>query len=130
MKRVGIIAAIPGELDSLVKGWQRVPTSKHVWHWEKVGRGATWVAVCAGIGRDRATTAFAEAEKDGALSAVLTIGWAGALREGMNGGTAYRVMQIVDLLTGEQFKLESCAGAVGMVTSPRIADEGEKQRLA
>ncbi len=82
MTRVGIIAAMPGELTPLVKGWRRVPAAKHVWRWEKEERGATWIAVCAGIGRDRATKAFAEAEKDGALSAVLTIGWAGALREG------------------------------------------------
>lgn len=130
MIRVGIIAAMPGELAPLVMGWQRVPTPKHVWRWEKEERGARWIAVCAGIGRDRATKAFAEAEKDGALSAVLTIGWAGALREENTGQTVYRLAQIIDARTGEEFQLVSSKRRFRLVTSPRIADETEKRRLA
>ena len=130
MRRIGIIAAMPGELAPLVKGWRRVPAAKHVWHWEKEERGAKWIAVCAGIGRDRATKAFAEAEKDGALSAVLTIGWAGALREGMNAGEVYHLAQILDVRTGEEFQLVSNKRRFLLVTSARIADEAEKRRLA
>jgi adenosylhomocysteine nucleosidase len=130
MKRVGIIAAMPGELAPLVKGWQRVPTAKHVWRWEKEERGAKWIAVCAGIGRDRATKAFAEAEKDGALSAVLTIGWAGALREDKSDQVVYHLAQIVDARTGEEFQLVSSNRRLLLVTSARIADEAEKRRLA
>lgn len=130
MTRVGIIAAMPGELAPLVRGWRRVSTAKHVWRWEKEERGAIWIAVCAGIGRDRATKAFAEAEKDGVLSAVLTIGWAGALREGFPAGNEYQVRQIVDAQTGEQFEAVSGGDRVGLVTSARIADELEKRRLA
>jgi adenosylhomocysteine nucleosidase len=130
MTRVGIIAAMPGELAPLVKGWQRVPTAKNVWRWEKDERGAKWIAVCAGIGRDRATRAFAEAEKDGALSAVLTIGWAGALRAGVSAGEVYRVRQIRNAQTGEQFEASSSGESAGLVTSARIADEAEKRRLA
>ena len=130
MTRVGIIAAMPGELAPLVKGWERVPTAKHVWRWEKDDRGARWIATCAGIGRDRATKAFAEAEKDGALSAVLTIGWAGALREGFSAGNEYQVRQIVNAQTGEQFEAVSGGERAGLVTSARIAGEAEKRRLA
>ena len=130
MTRVGIIAAMPGELAPLVKGWERVPTAKHVWRWEKEDRGAKWIAACAGIGRDRATKAFAEAEKDGALSAVLTIGWAGALREGFSAGNEYQVRQIVNAQTGEQFEAVSGGERAGLVTSARIAGEAEKRRLA
>jgi adenosylhomocysteine nucleosidase len=130
MTRVGIIAAMPGELAPLVKGWVRVPTAKNVWRWERQERGAQWIAVCAGIGRDRATKAFAETEKDGALSAVLTIGWAGAIRAGFSAGNAYQVRQIVNSQTGEQFEAVSGGEQAGLVTSARIADEAEKRRLA
>lgn len=130
MSRVGIIAAMPGELAPLVKGWRRVPSAKNLWRWQKEERGATWIAVCAGIGRDRATKAFAEAEKDGALAAVLTIGWAGALHEGVNAGEVYRVAQIVNAQTGEKFDALGCGDSTGLVTSARIADETEKRRLA
>jgi len=121
---------MPGELAPLVKGWRRVPAATHVWRWEKEERGAKWIAVCAGIGRDRATKAFAEAEKEGALSAVLTIGWAGALREGMNAGGVYRAGQIVNAQTGERFEAVGCGDPAGVVTSARIAGEAEKRRLA
>jgi adenosylhomocysteine nucleosidase len=107
-----------------------VPTAKHVWHWEKTERDATWIAVCAGIGRDRATKAFAEAEKDGALSAVLTIGWAGALRAGFEAGNEYQVRQIVNAQTGEQFEAVPGGDRAGLVTTARIADAAEKRRLA
>jgi adenosylhomocysteine nucleosidase len=130
MRRVGIVAAMPGELAPLVKGWRQVPTAKHVWRWEKEERGATWIAVCAGIGRDRATKAFAEAEKDGALSAVLTIGWAGALRESVNAGEVYHLAQIIDARTGEEFQLVTSKRKLRLVTTARIADEAEKRRLA
>jgi adenosylhomocysteine nucleosidase len=138
-----------------------------------------WVAACAGAGAEAATRAFAEAERDGALSLVISTGWAGALSGEFEPGQAYRVSQVVDARTGERFETADLtarevngqthpsrknndAARVGhpgvdpvypsprsqdrdpsagsgqalghpgcwLVTSPRVADQAEKLRLA
>lgn len=130
MTRVGIVAALPGELKPLVKGWRRVAAGKHMHRWEKAGRGARWIAVCAGIGRDAATRAFAEAERDGALSAVVSMGWVGAVTAEIQPGQVYPVAQVLDARTGEQFPLVSSERKLRLVTTARVADRKEKLRLA
>ncbi len=67
MTRVGIIAAMPGELAAAGQGMEADLHRQGIYRWEQESSKGTWIAVCAGIGRDRATKAFAEAEKDGAL---------------------------------------------------------------
>jgi adenosylhomocysteine nucleosidase len=56
---------------------------------------------------DAATRAFAEVEKDGAVSQVISIGWAGALSEECKPGRAYHVSAVVDARTGERFETSS-----------------------
>src|SRR5450755_3290728 len=105
MMRVGIIAAMPGELKPLVKGWKRIPTANGTHRWEMESSKGTWIAVCAGIGRDAATRAFAEAESGGPLRAVLSIGWAGSLTKSFSPGAVCNMAQVIDARTGEQFQL-------------------------
>ena len=160
MKRIAIIAAMPGELkpflDSQAKeGWVlerhgNVRLWRLVW---PLGQGE-WIAACAGAGQAAATRAFAEIEKSCPIDAVVSTGWAGALNEDFATGRAYRLAGVVDAQTGERFaarELESPAKSeevlshpgdknkdvarVGhpgfwLVTSPKVADGPEKQRLA
>lgn len=138
VKRIAIIAALPGELKPLVKGWVRVAAEKdiHQWELERAGRTAApvkWVPVCAGIGRDAVTRAFAAAEREGPLAAVVSIGWAGGLVRGALPGTVVPVAWVVDAKTGERFDLataESLDSLAGLVTAGRVADVHEKARLA
>jgi adenosylhomocysteine nucleosidase len=134
-----------------VQGWQHerreIPNAGavHLWRHEK----GEWVAACAGAGQQAATRAFAEAEKDGPLSAVFSIGWVGALSAAYGPGRAYRVTGVIDSQTGERFAVQERevglqthpgdknkdVARVGhpelwLVTSPIVADGAEKQRLA
>jgi adenosylhomocysteine nucleosidase len=129
MTRVALIAAMSGELKPLVRGWRHERSNGvDLWSW-RFDEGE-WVAACAGAGADAATRAFAEAEKDGAASLVISTGWAGALSEAFVPGQAYRVSGVIDARTGERFVTDGPHSNCWLVTSQRVADAPEKQRLA
>jgi adenosylhomocysteine nucleosidase len=128
--RIGIIAALPGELKPLVKGWQRIATNTAgVKKWKRSRGEDTWIAVCAGMGADAVRRAFTEAESDGPLSMVLSVGWAGSLHEGISPGTVQIPTIVIDALTGEQFHLTKGRREWTLVTTPHVADATEKARL-
>jgi adenosylhomocysteine nucleosidase len=175
MKRAAIIAAMAGELKPLVRDWEHERrNSVDLWR-RRLGQG--WcVAACAGAGLAAAARAFGEAEKDGAVDAVVSIGWAGALSEELRAGQIYQVSGVIDARTGERFRAEGFEAVerdgdwlahpsdknkdvarmgqppgssaernpgslhrdgrdlghpgVWLVTSPKVADEAEKRRLA
>jgi adenosylhomocysteine nucleosidase len=58
------------------------------------------------------------------------VGWVGALRADIAAGSAHNVAGVIDAKTGERFACEAHAGELLLVTSPRVADAGEKRRLA
>jgi len=122
---------MPGELKPLVKDWKSVRTGQRfAYKWTaKLGENEC-VAVCAGMGTEAATRAFAQAEKDGSLDAVLSIGWVGALQEQGFPGEFFIPNVIVNAQTGERFALAQRDKPVVLVTTARVAGEAEKQRLA
>jgi adenosylhomocysteine nucleosidase len=129
--RIGIIAALPGELKPLVKNWKRAKTSaRRTCKWILRRGDDEWVAVCAGMGADAVQRAFAEAEHDGALDMVLSIGWVGALHNEVPAGTAQVPTIVIDSQTGEQFSLTQGKRIWRLVTAQRVADAKEKARLA
>ena len=127
MTRIAIIAAMPGELKPLTRGW-RHERSNGVDLWRS-GNGE-WIAACAGAGVAAATRAFAEVEKLGPVDKLISIGWAGALREELVLGKAYDVSTVIDARTGERFIAAGPPNDCWLVTSPRVADALEKKRLA
>ncbi|MCL2660651.1 MAG: nucleoside phosphorylase [Acidobacteriaceae bacterium] len=127
--RIGILAALPGELKPLVKDWKQVKTAtSKSRRWLSENGANQWIAVCAGMGADAARRAFAEAESDGALDMVMSVGWAGALCDSVAAGKAYIPGVVIDAQTGERFALKQ--GETALVTTARVADAKEKQRLA
>ena len=158
MSRVAIIAAMAGELKPLVRGWAHERRGGvELWRWKF--DEDEWVAACGGVGADAARRAFAEAERDGIVDQVISIGWAGALGEEFQAGKAYWVAGVIDALTGERFRTQAWEdGSVGshpsdkdvarvghpdlsessvvhpddcwLVTGARVADGQEKRRLA
>ena len=130
--RIAIIAALPGELKQLVNsGFRRVPCrQRHARKWVCTMSEDVWVAVCAGMGADAARRAFAEAESEGKIDLVLSVGWAGALVEDLNPAGAYIASAVVDARTGERFELASGLRDVVLVTSAEVAQATEKRRLA
>ncbi len=129
MTRVAFIAAMPGELNPFVNGW---PHSQRdgVRFWAQRNEEDEWIAACAGAGQGAATRAFAGIEDGGPIDLVFSIGWAGALTADLAPGTVHNIAGVVDVRTGERFYCEAGSGDLWLATSPKVADEAEKQRLA
>jgi adenosylhomocysteine nucleosidase len=129
MTRVAIIAALPGELKPLVHRWPS-STRGNVRFWAQRNEEEEWIAACSGAGQEAATRAFAAIEDGGPIDLVFSFGWSGALTTGVETGAAYNVAGVVDARTGERFQCDAGAGDRWLVTSPIVANESEKQRLA
>ena len=129
MTRTAIIAAMPGELKPLVRGWPH-STRNGVHFWAQRNEEEEWIAACAGAGQAAATRAFAAIEDGGPIDLVFSVGWAGALTPDIAPGSAHNVAGVIDVRTGERFRCDAGAGDLWLVTSPKVADEAEKRRLA
>lgn len=128
--RIGIVAALPGELKPLVKGWEQQPSGVRglsIWRTEQ--RGNELIAVSGGMGSNAALRAFTAAEFLGALDAVLSIGWAGALSPETKVGECYEPSEVIDTQTGERFSSGIGDRSVRLVTTPAVVDAAEKRRL-
>lgn len=128
MTRTALIAAMPGELRSIVGGWKHTRRNGvDLWaHRDE----DLWVAACAGAGQAAATRAFAAVDEDAPIDLVFSLGWAGALTPDLAPGTAHNVAGVIDVQTGERFRCDADAGSLWLATSPKVADEAEKRRLA
>lgn len=138
MSRVGIIAALPGELKPLVQGWKPVALSdarKGQAAWSSRVDGVECIAVCAGVGSDAAAHACQISAQGGALDALVSVGWSGALSCGIHPGNAYAVNEVIDARTGEHFPTnfplpEGSGVPLRLVTTDHIVQYAEKRQLA
>ncbi len=147
MKKIGIVAAMRGELHPLVREW---PRTDHVSIGElRVSHGgmahgtasypASYSVQCfasaEGIGAAAATRSFAALRAAaGQLDAIVSYGWAGALSCGAKPPSVYSVAEVVDAQTGERFLADTQAfgptSALRLVTLDHVAAQGEKRALA
>jgi adenosylhomocysteine nucleosidase len=138
MSRVGIIAALPGELKPLVQGWKPLPlpaARKGQAAWASSVDDVDCIAVCGGVGSEAAAQACAISAQDGPLDAIVSVGWAGATSCGIHPGNAYAVNQVIDALTGEYFTTnfplpEGSGVPLRLVTTDHIVQYAEKRQLA
>jgi adenosylhomocysteine nucleosidase len=134
MRRIGIIAAMAGELKPLVQGWKAMPARHGESAWQGTVDGDSCIAVCAGMGKEAAARACAIAAQEVPLTTLVSVGWAGALSCGLQAGSAYVVNEVVDDATGERFATNSPpragnAGALRLVTMDHVVLSTEKRRL-
>jgi adenosylhomocysteine nucleosidase len=134
VRRIGIIAAMPGELKPLVQQWKQLRSSPGEGAWQGVIDGAACIAVCAGMGREAAERACAIAAQGAPLSALVSVGWAGALSCGLQPGNAYVVNEVLDVATGEAFATSSAfqpenGAPLKLVTIDHVAVGPEKKKL-
>jgi len=125
MKRIGIVAALPGELKPLVSAWKKL--DKNVW--TGVVAGHECMAVAGGMGADAATRACERIFAAGPVDELMSVGWAGALSCGLKPPEVCGVSEVVDTRTGERFltgQKEGCR----LVTLDHVAGVAEKRRLA
>ena len=129
MTRIAIIAAMPGELMPMVRGWHHEARNR-VDLWTRKHDGWEWVAACAGAGQNAAARALAEVEKDGPVARIVSVGWVGALAEDCRPGSVHLVSHVIDARTGERYRAEAAEADCILVTNATVANETEKRRLA
>lgn len=123
-----IIAALPRELNALVRGWDRRELPGNV----LVYTNGTAVASCAGMGGARAALAVQaamaiQAASSRPVTALLSVGLAGACDPALKVGDIVRAGVVIDSRTGERFGNSQFRQV--LVTSASIASVREKERL-
>ncbi len=121
-----IIAAMPGELKPLVRSWAALETREGVDGWQHPN--GPIMAFCGGMGANAATRAFARARQVCEPVQLLSVGWAGALREELAPGLIIRPSMVRDLNTGAMLSASGSGGL--LLTSTRVAVREDKHRLA
>ena len=118
-----IIAALPREVERLVRGWreQRLPGKVVVYT-----RGAAVVA-CAGMGAARAALAVEAAMAAGPVTALISAGLAGSCDPALRVGDIVHAGVVIDSRSGERFGAPEAAQV--LVSASTIASVAEKQRL-
>jgi adenosylhomocysteine nucleosidase len=118
-----IIAALPREVKQLVLGWQehRLPGKIIVYTNDFA------VVACAGMGPARAALAVQAAMSIRPLTALLSVGLAGACDPSLQVGDIVRAGVVVDTQSGERF--DNSQFRQVLVSAPAIASVHEKQRL-
>ena len=134
-KRIGIVAALPAELKPLTHGWEETEGVFHR-HFGPANGGVECLAASAGMGNDAVTRAVAMVSASGPLTALVSIGWAGALSCGVKPPTAYSISEVVDSRTGERYPTADALlatvdmPALRLVTLDHVARADEKRKLA
>lgn len=124
--RIAILAALPREVAPLVRDWPAPVVSRQ--EGTSVWENDAAVVVCAGMGRERVTRALELAESRGPLRSVISVGYAGALRDGLRLDGVYWPAIVIDGQTGERFVCEGGEGI--LVTADHVIGRDEKPKLA
>jgi adenosylhomocysteine nucleosidase len=124
--RIGIIAALFGELKPLVSDWSQQADGAYLTQRGSVAA----IAVARGIGVVRAEQAVAIAETYGHLDALVSVGWAGGASCGVQPGTAYEIGEIIDSVSGERYATSAAASPIKLATLDHVAGRDEKRRFA
>lgn len=124
------IAALPREIDGIVRGWSRdedlLKRGIHLYWCDRA------VVACAGMGANRVPLAIEAALALGPASELVSVGWAGACDLRVQVGTVIRPRMVIDARTGERFLTEDPETAGNpevLVTAPAPAGAAEKARL-
>ena len=125
MNRIAIIAALPGELNPLVQGWQR--RGQTMWVGQLAGSEA--VAVAGGMGAAAAAHAAEQALKELDADVLMSYGWAGALTCAVKPQMTCIISEVVDAVSGERFATGNADG-FRMITLDHVARADEKRALA
>ena len=118
-----VIAALPRELERLVRGWDRRELPGKVF----VFTNGSAVAACAGMGVARVAMAVEAAMKVGPVTVLLSVGLAGACDPTLRVGDIVRAGEVIDSGTGERYS--NTLSRQILVTTPVIASIVEKRRL-
>lgn len=125
MKKIAIIAAMPGELKPLVRGWQQ--PAPNVWM-GTIGETEA-VAVAGGMGTAAAQRAIEQAAAVLNPDALISYGWVGALTCAVKPPSSCVISEVVDAASNEQFATKNQQG-YKLITLDHVARPDEKRALA
>lgn len=120
--RVGIIAALPREVEALVHGWKQRKSPDGV----VVYTDGSAVVACAGMGAARAQLAVNAAMAAMPLTDLISAGLAGACAPALRCGEIVRAGAVIDAATGERFV--AAGQEQVLVSGSAIASVAEKAR--
>ena len=127
--QVGIVAALPGELKPLVRGWQRSAEGVFSGRIKSSLGEVQCFAVAAGMGAFAATRGLERVlAAAGSLDAILSLGWAGSLADDVHAPQAFTIGEVVESRTGERYRLDTPGPT--LVTAPHVVPRAEKRALA
>jgi adenosylhomocysteine nucleosidase len=124
--RIGIVAALPRELKPLIRDWPVRIASRH--KGTLVAENDRAIATCAGMGGERVAEAIALAESRGPLSAIVSVGYAGALRDETLRNAVWWPGAVIDAETGKRYTCEGGSGV--LVTTRHVIGREAKPQLA
>jgi adenosylhomocysteine nucleosidase len=125
MERVGIVAAMAGEVAPLVRlaDLKRVTGGRL-----NVFESDRFVVAYAGMGRERVMEACEAVCARGPVCVLVSAGWVGSLHRGVPARSVQRPAVVIDAESGERF--EAAGGSGVLLTVTRVASAAEKQELA
>jgi adenosylhomocysteine nucleosidase len=118
-----IIAALPREVAGLVKGWDKRELPGNV----VVYTNARALVACGGMGVARAELAVQAAMSEMPITALISVGLAGACDPELRVGDIVRAGVVIDSRTGERF--DDSRYRQVLVTADAVASVREKARL-
>ncbi|HET9087077.1 MAG TPA: phosphorylase [Acidobacteriaceae bacterium] len=124
--RIAILAALPRELEPLVRAWPGRSKSRQEGFW--IAECDRAIAVCAGMGALRVQRAFEYALAKGPVELVISAGYAGALRPEIPASQVFWPSMVLDGYTGERYVCPEGSGT--LVTTDRVLQHAEKVRMA
>jgi adenosylhomocysteine nucleosidase len=125
MNRIGIVAALPGELKPLVRGWQE--RGRNMWS-GRIGDSEA-VAIAGGMGAAAAARATERLMAEINPTAIVSYGWAGALTCAVKPPMACAISEVVDDANGERYRTALSDG-FRLITLDHVARGDEKRGLA
>jgi adenosylhomocysteine nucleosidase len=132
MRSIGLIAAFPQEIRTLVRGWEQ----RDGLRFGRIANAGT-VAIVGGMGSAAATRACERVLSTGPVDTLVSLGYAGSVSCGLQVGAAYAIREVVDAATGERFVTDPFSSQAAeqprpqrLITLDRVAGPDEKRRLA
>lgn len=123
--RIAIIAALPGELTPLVRGWKK--TGKQTWT-GSIGAHPC-IAIAGGMGAASANRAVDFVRAEFNPDVLVSYGWAGAITCGLKAGMACTISEVVDSQSGKHFETGDPTG-IRLLTLNYVARGKEKRKMA
>lgn len=129
--QIGFIAAIREEIAPLVRGWKSrevVADGYRFRVFETQDEGTVLALVCSGIGAEHGRRATEVLIQEAHPTKIISVGYAGALIATLKVADIVEPRVVVNAMDGSRTDVGSGQGT--LVSSPVVADRGEKKRLA